>query len=61
MQDQPTSSRPGYIPLPEHPGIARRGDYYVVRSPHRAGRPRSFRTLKAALANKGSVTRARRA
>src|SRR3954451_485245 len=52
MQAQP-NQRPGYVPLPEHPGIARRGEFYVVRSPHRAGRPRSFRTLRAALAEQG--------
>jgi integrase len=43
----PSASR--FTPVAGHPGIAIRDGQYVVRSPHRTGRPSTFRTLKLAL------------
>ncbi len=42
-----------HAPVPGHPGIFKRDGQYVVRSPHRKGRPSTFSTLKAALAEQG--------
>jgi integrase len=53
------SARP-LVPVPGHKGIATRDGKYIVRSPHRPGRPSTFDTLKQALAEqalrKGGVT-----
>lgn len=42
-----------FVPVPGHPGIAKRDGQYVVRSPFRKGRDSTFRTLKEALHEQG--------
>ena len=42
-----------FTPIPGKPGIATRDGKFVVRSPHRKGRPSTFATLKLALAEQG--------
>lgn len=42
-----------HTPVKGHPGIFKRDGQYVVRSPHRKGRPSTFKTLKAAVAEQG--------
>ncbi|MDP9399378.1 MAG: tyrosine-type recombinase/integrase [Actinomycetota bacterium] len=42
-----------FVPVAKHPGIARRGERYIVRTPKMPGRPSSFRLLTEAVREQG--------